>query len=119
MIGLGGVMGVMGVVVKLSKSWAKYRMRENRNNQYRPEQIEFHRKLRHERPDNEVLMEYEVFYIDEQGRNRKGIADIADTTKKEYYRLNGGSHIGHEVKDWEQKEYLTKLGWNVIDIEIP
>ncbi len=102
----------------MSKSWAKYRMRENRNNQYRPEQIEFHKKLRRERPDNEVLMEYAVHYVDEQGRNRIGVADIADTTKKEYYRLNGLAHVGHEIKDWEQKEYLTKLGWKVIDIDV-
>lgn len=95
-------------------------MRNNGNNQYRPEQIEFHRKLRKERPDNTILMEYPVYYTNEQGNNRVAIADIADIKLKEYYRLNGLIHQSgrHPQKDWEQKIYLEQLGWKVIDIEV-
>ena len=94
-------------------------MRENRNNQYRPEQIEFYKKLRDERPDNPVLMEHEVNYINEQGRWMKAIGDIVDLKTKEFWRLNGAIHNSSvtEKKDWEQKEYLEQLGWKVIDIQ--
>lgn len=100
-------------------SWAKHKMRENRNNQYRPEQIEFYQKIRDERPDHPVLMEFPVFYVNEQGENRTAIGDIVDLTTKEFWRLNGKIHNSgnQEIKDWEQKEYLTQCGWKVIDID--
>lgn len=93
-------------------------MRENRNNQYRPEQIQYHIKLRDSRPTSIILMEYPVYYTNEQGKNRVAIADIADITLKEFYRLNGLIHNSRVVKDWEQKEYLTGLGWKVIDVDV-
>ena len=101
-------------------SFAKHRMRENRNNQYRPEQIDFHRKIRLERPNNVILMEYPVYYINEQGKNRVAIGDIVDLKTKDFWRLNGLIHNSgtQEDKDWEQKIYLEQLGWKVIDIEV-
>ena len=95
-------------------------MRENRNNQYRPEQIEFHKQIRDAYPEDEVLMEYRIKYTNEQNHNMVAVADVVNTTKKIVYRLNGAIHNSSvtEMKDWEQKEYLTKLGWVVEDIEI-
>ena len=102
----------------MSNSWAKHKMRENRNNQYRPEQIEFYKKIRKERPDNPVLMEHEIHYINEQGKWMTAIGDIVDLKTKEYWRLNGTIHNSRVKKDWEQKEYLAGLGWKVIDVDV-
>jgi very-short-patch-repair endonuclease len=94
-------------------------MRENRNNQFRPEQLEMYKQLRAIRANSELLMEYTIKYTNEQGVDMVAIADIADLTKKEVFRLNGEIHNTNrsEIKDWEQKEYLTALGWKVTDIE--
>lgn len=102
-----------------SSSWAKYRMRENRNNQYRPEQIEIYKQLRATNANSELLMEYPVTYTNEQDEKRTAIGDIVDVTKKIFYRLNGAVHNSNkqEEKDWEQKIYLEQLGWKVVDIE--
>ena len=101
--------------------YAKHWMRENRNNQYRPEQIEFHRVIRDSNPNDEVLMEYTIKYTNEQDKNMVAVVDVVNVTKKIAYRLNGAIHNSSrtEEKDWEQKEYLEKLGWKVEDIEIP
>jgi len=102
----------------MTTSWAKYRMNKNRNNQYRPEQLTLFKQLKATRPNSTLLMEYTIVYGNEQGINMTAIADIADLTKKEVFRLNGPVHNSNtrEVKDWEQKEYLQKLGWKVTDI---
>ena len=99
-------------------SWAKHRMRENRNNQYRPEQIQLYKQLRAVRANSLLLMEEPIKYIDEQGRTKVAIADIADLTKKEVFRINGAVHNSNrqEDKEWEQKEYLERDGWKVTDI---
>lgn len=104
-----------------SSSFAKSRMMQNRNNQYRPEQIEFYKQIRATRPNCVILMEERIKYTDEQGNNKVAIADVVDMTKKEVFRLNGGVHNSNrqEEKDWEQKEYLEQNGWKVTDIEIP
>ena len=102
-----------------SSSWAKHHMRENRNNQFRPEQQELYKQLRAIRANSLLLMEYTIKYTNEQGVNMVAIADIVDLTKKEVFRLNGEIHNTNraEIKDWEQKIYLEQLGWKVTDIE--
>ena len=102
-----------------SSSWAKHHMRENRNNQFRPEQQELYKQLRAIRANSTLLMEYTIKYTNEQGVNMVAIADIVDLTKKEVFRLNGEIHNTNraEIKDWEQKIYLEQLGWKVTDIE--
>ena len=45
-----------------SSSWAKHRMRENRNNQFRPEQLVLYKQLRVINANSEILMEYSVTY---------------------------------------------------------
>ena len=94
-------------------------MRENRNNQFRPEQQELYKQLRAIRSNSLLLMEYTIKYTNEQGVNMVAIADIVDLTKKEVFRLNGEIHNTNraEIKDWEQKIYLEQLGWKVTDIE--
>lgn len=101
-----------------SSSWAKHHMRENRNNQRRPEQFDFYKDLRVAEPSHTILQEYTIIYGNENGINMTAVVDIADTTSKVVYRLNGLIHRGtvQEEKDWEQKLYLEKLGWKVIDI---
>lgn len=101
-------------------SWAKHHMRENRNNQFRPEQIDIYKQLRAIRANSDLLMEYTIKYINEQGKDMIAIADIVDLTRKEVFRLNGDIHNTNrsEEKDWEQKEYLQKIGWKVTDIEV-
>jgi len=102
-----------------ASSWAKHRMRENRNNQFRPEQLVIYKQLRATNRNSELLMEYSVTYTNEQDQERTAIGDIVDLTKKVFYRLNGAIHNSNksEEKDWEQKVYLEKLGWKVVDIE--
>jgi very-short-patch-repair endonuclease len=103
-----------------SESFAKSKMYEKRYNQYRTEQIEIYKQLRDERPNCNLLMEYEIRYTNEEGLPRVAIADIADLTKKEVIRINGAIHNSHvrEEKDWMQKEYLQQLGWKVTDIDV-
>ena len=57
-------------------NWAKHKMRENRNNQFRPEQQKMCSELRKEFPGYSVLMEIPIPYVDEQDNNRVAIADI-------------------------------------------
>lgn len=101
-------------------SYAKRRMREKRYNQYRTEQIEIYKQLRATRANSDLLMEYQINYTNEEGLPRCAIADIADLTKKEVFRINGAIHNSHvqEEKDWIQKEYLQQLGWKVTDIDV-
>ena len=66
-----------------SSSWAKHRMRENRNNQFRPEQLVIYKQLRATNANSELLMEYSVTYTNEQDQQRTAIGDIVDLTKKD------------------------------------
>jgi len=93
-------------------------MRENRNNQYRPEQLEFAKKLRLERPDSDIDTEYHVIYqYDDEVRH--ALLDVVDITRKDAFRLNGPIHFSSSkqiLKDKIQKAGLEIVGWNVIDI---
>ena len=101
-------------------NWAKKRMYDLRNNQFRPEQIELYKQLRALRANSDILMEYKVEYkYDEE--TRVAIGDIVDLTKKEIFRINGPIHMSSEkriIKDEIQKEGLEAAGWKVTDIDI-
>ena len=103
-----------------SKRWAKHFMVENRNNQYRDEQVELYKQLRITRANSRLLMEYEIKYkYDDE--ERVAIVDIADITKKEVFRLNGAIHMSSDkriMKDEIQKEGVETLGWKVTDIDV-
>ena len=102
-----------------SKRWAKHFMNENRNNQFRNEQVELYKELRTVRANSRLLMEYEIKYkYDDE--ERIAIVDIADLTRKEAFRLNGPIHSSSDkkvLKDEIQKEGLEALGWKVTDID--
>ena len=104
----------------MSKKWAKHFMHENRNNQYRNEQLEIYMDLREKRPNSRLLMEYKIKYkYDDE--ERITIADIVDLTKKEIIRINGGVHMSSDkriLKDEIQKEGLEAGGWTVTDIDV-
>lgn len=99
-------------------NWAKRKMYELRNNQFRPEQIELYKQLRALRANSDLLMEYEVTYkYDDE--ERVAIGDIVDLTKKEIFRLNGPIHQSSEkriLRDEIQKEGLEAEGWKVTDV---
>jgi len=101
-------------------NWAKRKMYELRNNQFRPEQIELYKQLRATRSNSDLLMEYEVTYkYDEE--QRVAIGDIVDLTRKEIFRLNGPIHMSSErriLKDEIQKEGLEAEGWKVTDVNV-
>ena len=101
-----------------SASFAKHKMRENNNNQYRPEQQQMCREIGREFPDDDVTMEVWVHYELENGRLTMAIIDIMNTTLGVCYRLNGEIHNNNraETHDWEQKLYLEALGYLVIDV---
>lgn len=104
----------------MSKKWATHFMNENRNNQYRNEQLDIYIKLREARPNSRLLMEYEVKYMYDD-EERITIADIADLTKKEIIRINGGIHMSSDkriLKDTIQKEGLEANGWIVTDVDV-
>lgn len=103
-----------------SASFAKHRMRENRNNQFRPEQQEICTFLRRKFPQYTTLMEERITYKKENGSNGLAIVDILIQEIGVVFRLNGGIHHSNtqELKDWEQKEYLEQLGYMVIDVEM-
>ena len=100
-------------------NWAKRKMYELRNNQFRPEQIELYKQLRALRANSDILMEYSVQYkYDEE--TRVAIGDIVDLTKKEIFRLNGPIHLSSEkriLRDEIQKEGLEAEGWKVTDVD--
>ena len=101
-------------------NWAKRKMYELRNNQFRPEQIELYKQLRATRSNSDLLMEYEVTYkYDDE--ERVAIGDIVDLTKKEIFRLNGPIHMSSErriLRDEIQKEGLEAEGWKVTDVNV-
>ena len=103
-----------------SASIAKSRMRENRNNQYRPEQQEMCSDIRRQFPEYSVLMEIPIYYKDEEGKNRRATVDIIIDELNVVYRLNGRIHNTNrnELHDWEEKIYLEQLGYMVIDVEM-
>ncbi len=96
-----------------SESWAKHYMRENRNTQFRAEQIELYKQLRTIRANSSIIMEYYIM----KGKFLIAVVDIADLTRKECFRLNGPIHVGRTEKDDAQKTVLEELGWKVTDIE--
>ena len=53
----------------MSKSWAKKRMRELRNNEFRPEQIEIYKQLRATRANSDIIMEHTIY--DEDKRTKR------------------------------------------------
>lgn len=112
---------IIVVVNVMSKqaSFAKHRMRENRNNQYRPEQQQMCTDLRRQFPEYSVIMEERVNYMTEQGEMSGAVLDIMIEELGVCYRLNGAIHNTNraEEHDWEQKIYLEKLGWMVIDVD--
>jgi len=98
----------------MSRSWAKDRMRKLRNNEFRPEQIEIYKQIRSTRANSDIIMEYIIY---DEDKRVVAIADIADLTRKELFRLNGNFHADREQYDSDQKEKLEELGWKVIDID--
>jgi|TARA_R110000824_G_scaffold244178_1_gene432910 hypothetical protein len=102
-----------------SKRWARHFMEQNRNNQFRNEQVELYKQLRTIRANSRLFMEYEIKYkYDDE--ERTAIVDIVDLTKKEIFRLNGPIHQSSDkriLKDEIQKEGLEVAGWKVTDIE--
>lgn len=102
----------------MANSWAKHRMRENRNNQYRPEQLVFAKSLRIIRPKSQIHVEYNIDYnYDEEIRH--AIVDVIDLTRREIFRINGGYHLAsarQTQKDEIQKTGLEMMGYTVIDI---
>lgn len=99
----------------MSKSWAKRRMRELRNNQFRPEQIVIYKQIRATRENSDIIMEYTIHDEDER---IVAVADIADLTRREVFRINGQIHLDKEEYDSDQKDKLEELGWKVTDINI-
>lgn len=103
-----------------SASFAKHNMREANNNQRRPEQKQICREIAREFPEYSVLMEEMVPYTKENGERTCGISDIMIVELGVYYRLNGDIHYSNDRQiehDWEQKLYLEKLGYLVIDVD--
>ena len=101
-------------------NWAKRKMYEVRNTQFRPEQIELYKQLRTTRANSDILMEYKVTYMYDD-EERVAIGDIVDLTKKEIFRLNGPIHMSSErriLKDGIQKEGLEAEGWKVTDVNV-
>ena len=101
-------------------NWAKRKMYNLRNNQFRPEQIELYKQIRATRANSDLLMEYEVpyKYDDEE---RICIGDIVDLTKKEIFRINGPIHYSSDkriLRDEIQKEGLEAAGWKVTDVDV-
>ena len=95
-------------------------MAENRNNQFRDEQLELYKQLRAVRANSRLLMEYEIKYKYED-EERIAIVDIADVSRKEAFSLNGPIHMSSDkriMKDEIQKEGLEALGWKVTDIDV-
>jgi len=99
----------------MSKSWAKRRMRELRNNEFRPEQVHLYKQIRATRANSDIIMEY---IIRDEDKRVVAIADIADLTRKEVFRINGQVHLDREQYDSDQRDKLEELGWKVTDINI-
>ncbi len=97
----------------MSKSWAKRLMRNKRNKEFRPEQIEIYKQIRATRVNSDSIMEHTIY---DEDKRVVAIADIADLTRKEVFRLNGDFHADREQYDSDQKEKLEELGWKVTDI---
>lgn len=89
-------------------------MRRVGNSRWRKEQDEVYKKLRLAFPEDEILMECPVY----MGNSKVKIAvlDIANTTKRIAYRLQGEYH--KKGKDDEQAHRLKGVGWKVIDLLI-
>ena len=90
-------------------------MREKRNNQFRPEQIELYKQIRSTRANSDIIMEYTIY---DEDKRIVAVADIADLTRKEVFRINGQVHLDKEQYDSDQKDKLEELGWKVTDINI-
>jgi len=99
----------------MSKSWAKRRMRELRNNEFRPEQVTIYKQIRSTRENSDIIMEYIIY---DEDKRIVAVADIADLTRREVFRINGQVHLDREQYDSDQKDKLEELGWKVTDINI-
>ena len=99
--------------------WAKHHMRENRNNQFRPEQQDYCRDLREQFPEYTVLMEYFIPFTKESGEKSGALVDICIVELGICYRINGGIHKSkkQEERDWEQKIYLENMLYHVVDVD--
>jgi hypothetical protein len=102
-----------------AESFAKHKMRENRHNQFRPEQQQMCREIGREFPEYSVIMEETIPYTKENGDNTCAIVDICILELGVCYRLNGQIHNTNraEEHDWEQKLYLEQLGFFIIDVD--
>jgi len=101
-------------------AFAKHHMRENNNNQYRPEQQQMCREIGREFPTCSVIMEELIPYTKENGERTCAIVDICILDLSVCYRLNGEIHYTSDRQiehDWEQKIYLEQLGYMVIDVD--
>lgn len=97
-------------------------MRENNNNQYRPEQQDMCSDIRHQSDFSEwaITMEHMIPYDKENGERTCAIVDIFIDEICVCYRLNGEIHYTSDRQiqhDWEQKLYLEQLGYMVIDVD--
>ena len=95
-------------------------MRENRNNQFRPEQQDMCSDIRKQFPEYSVLMEEMIPYTQENGERTCAFVDICVIDLGVVYRLNGEIHYTNDRQiehDWEQKLYLEDLGYLVIDVD--
>lgn len=103
-----------------SASFAKKGMREANNNQRRPEQQDMCSDLRREFPDYAVLMEERINYLKENGQVTSAYPDIMIEELGVIFRLNGEIHYTSDRQiehDWEQKLYLERLGYFIIDVD--
>lgn len=105
-----------------SASFAKTRMRESNNNQYRSEQQDMCTDLRRCGDFSEwsIIMEEMIPYTKENGERTCAIIDIYIEEIGVCYRLNGEIHYASDRQiehDWEQKIYLEDLGYLVIDVD--
>ena len=89
-------------------------MRRVSNTRWRKEQYDVYRKLRLAFPNDEILMEYPVYMSN--SKFKIADLDIANTTKRIAYRLQGEYHKKH--KDDAQADKLKANGWRVIDLLI-
>jgi len=97
----------------MTKNWAKIKMREKGETEYRHEQFVLQEYFKVYAPQLRIEMEYPVHSTD--GLLLAKI-DLADLTNKIAWRLDGDSHTNPD-KDDRQKKALELRDWIVIDIK--